>query len=290
MLVLPNASFAKPARLLPVSNLNIKIGQNDDGSDTYVKRGSWAHHHISTAANIAFALLWAFEGRTALQIVAYRLVEAWQKRNQSTQNQGKKLPLRPGAPLDLTGIRNCIDYFLRKCHQNFPVVELGHPTDGEMAHARLEPSGQVVGTFVPEPWAVIVLNKRVSPPPHRHIFPKPIYPLRCSATHVLFWQSEWFAFEQYPLSSKTLAKCHSIHGISMLNTTHFPGNRLGPLQCTNRPHRNRAKRYQQTHLLPRRCHRSRHVQPYRTRPGRQRRQRDVRRGRQQHGGAIVSTC
>lgn len=165
MLVLPNASFAKPARLLPVSNLNIKIGQNDDGSDTYVKRGSWAHHHISTAANIAFALLWAFEGRTALQIVAYRLVEAWQKRNQSTQNQGKKLPLRPGAPLDLTGIRNCIDYFLRKCHQNFPVVELGHPTDGEMAHARLEPSGQVVGTFVPEPWAVIVLNKRVSPPP-----------------------------------------------------------------------------------------------------------------------------
>lgn len=287
MMVFPKASFAKPTRLLPVSSLNIKIGQNNDGSDTYLKRGSWAYHHISTAANIAFALLWAAEGRTALQIVAYRMVETWQKINQPTQHQGKKLLSQPGAPMDLTGIRNCVDYFLRKCHQNFPVVEMGNPEYGEMAHARLEPSGEVIGTFVPESWGVIVLNREVRPPV---IFSENPFS-RCDARSPTFCsgRANGLLFKIPLLSSpKAPTKCHLIHGISILNTHHILENRLGPPQRTNRP-RNRTKRHQQNHLLPRRCHRPRYVQPRHTLPGRQRRQRDVRRG-QLHGGAIVPTC
>lgn len=172
MILLPKASFAHPTRLLPVPGLDVKTGH--DGADVYLARDSWAYHHIATATNIAFALLWAAEGRTALQVAAYRLVQSWRQQQEQPQQRDtlatagskeQQLPpaeaARPGLPVNLPGVGNSVDFFLQKCHQTFPRVEMGNPGNGDMAQAILGPWETILGTFEPHRWGVIILNQEV---------------------------------------------------------------------------------------------------------------------------------
>lgn len=169
-MLLPESSFAKPTRLPPVSPLHVKIGPKNDG--IYLKERTWTHYHLSTAANVAFAMLWAAEGRTALRVVTHKMLTTWQAKQQAQRRARETLAHPSGGPqlkreeeeevVDKYEIDQYVDAFLRRCHQTFPEIEIGKTAaNGDMGHVRLQMEEGIPETFDPCSWGVIVLDEEV---------------------------------------------------------------------------------------------------------------------------------